>query len=330
MTPPLSITLSASRLDVASCPRRYYYRYRVGRQLARPAAALTAGGAIHAGLLALDRGAGIPIQEAAIDAIVAASPPPPDDYRTAAYLKTALAAYRAEFPTPRWTTIEAMETWFDVELGTVEVLTDFDTVTRYADRNNPVVVHQTKALKLPVAAQVRWSGRVDRVELGLDGRRYVVEYKTSSFDRQADWVAMHNSDQLPGYAWWYTKTTGLPVHGGKLRRLVMRKPSLKGKGVTYEFPGDPPIMFTTAQVEEWRTNTLRLGAELLARSAADETDWPMQRGLCVGRFGPCEYLCSAKGEAFGPCSLPAENRAAVLASDLYEDVTPHGEGPTDV
>lgn len=306
MTPPLSITLSASRLDVATCPRRYWYRYHVGRQLARPATALTAGGAMHAGLLVLDRGGSIAEQEAAIDAIVAASPPPPDDYRTAAYLKTALAAYRAEFPSPRWTKIEAMETWFDVELGTVDVGEGGYT------------------------AQVRWSGRVDRVEVGLDGRRYVVEYKTSSFDRQADWVAMHNSDQLPGYAWWYTKTTGLPVHGGKLRRLVMRKPSAKGKGVTYEFPNDPPIMFTTAQVEEWRTNTLRLGAELLTRNVADETDWPMQRGLCVGRFGPCEYLCSARGEAFGPCSLPAENRAAVLASDLYEGVTPHGEGPTDV
>lgn len=268
---------------------------------------------MHAGLLALDRGKSITEQEAAIDTAVAFSPPPPDEYRTAAYLKTALAAYRAEFPAPRWTTIEAMETWFDVELGTVEVPT----------------APWDSSLPGYGVAHVRWSGRVDRVEAGLDGRRYVVEYKTSSFDRQADWVAMHNSDQLPGYAWWYTASTGLPVHGGKLRRIVMRKPSVKGKGVTYEFPNDPPIMFTAAQIEEWRTNTLRLGAELLARSAAYETDWPMQRGLCVGRFGPCEYLCSARGEAFGPCSLPAENRAAVLASDLYEGVTPHGEGPTD-
>lgn len=260
---------------------------------------------MHAGLLALDGGGDVAAQEAAMDAYLSGMVIDPTEYRTAAYLKTALAAYRAEFPAPRWSKIEAMETWFDVELGMM-------------------------SLEYGHTAHVRWSGCVDRVELGLDGRRYVVEYKTSSFDRQADWVAMHNSDQLPGYAWWYTHTTGLPVHGGKLRRIVMRKPSAKGKGVTYEFPNDPPIMFTTAQIEEWRTNTLRVGAELLARSASDETDWPMQRGLCVGRFGPCEYLCSSRGEAFGPCSLPAENREAVLASDLYEDVTPHGEEPTDV
>src|SRR6185503_11320187 len=94
-----TVTYSSSSIgDESRCPRITYFKRVLGRRPIRKSAGLIGGSALHDAIEALQLGKPVAEQEAAIDAVLAETPitASEKEYRTAAYLKDALAAFRAE------------------------------------------------------------------------------------------------------------------------------------------------------------------------------------------------------------------------------------------
>ena len=260
----------------------------IGRRAVRSQAGLIAGTAIHSAVERLNLGKPIPEQEAAIDETLAKTPVPLDDYRTAPFLKDALAAFRAELGGlfVGWQ-IEEVEAHGTIELGVVQ-----------PREQEPV--------------QVIWEFRRDMVGVDPDGRRWLVDVKTSSRNEEAQVKAMQMSGALMGYIHsWQVQHPDKPISGAQPVRVIMRKPTKNG--VAFEFPKDGPIFFPPERIAEWRRHTLRKARELLERNPDDPEDWPLaaaELGLCRHTFGCCDYLST--------CVLKLEDRAMHLASDAYE------------
>lgn len=295
---PATYTISAHSLGIYDRCRRAFRHYRIdNRRAVRSAAGLIAGTAIHAGLDKLYSGASVLTQESAINAVLDATPTPLDDYRNAAYLRDALALFRVELADVfRGWTIEERETQGTVKLG--EVLA--------ADHEDPAGISIRHV-------SVLWEFRRDLVALSPEGLRLVVDWKTSSRNEDAHYLALKVSGQLMGYCWsWQAQHPDKPVHGALPVRLIMRRPSRSG--VCYELPRDNPIFFPPERLAEWHRHTLRKVQELLSRNPADPDDWPLsaaELGCCRHTFGVCEYA--------PVCSLKPEDRPRMLASDAYED-----------
>ncbi len=295
---PRTFTISAHSLGIYDRCSRAYLHYKVhGRKAVRSAAGLIAGTALHEGVGMLHAGGSIQAQESAIDTVIAQTPTPLDDYRTAAYLRDALAAFRAEFSElfKGWT-VEEQETQGTVELGTVDVM------------NDPEIAPYTRSV------QVFWEFRRDLVARDPEGRRWIIDYKTSSRNEDAQYLAFKNSGQFMGYLWSWNRLNPERLALGVLPiRIILRRPSRTG--VAYEFPHDPPILFPPERLDEWRRHTLRKVRTLLERDPADPEDWPLasaELGLCRHTYGVCEFLAV--------CTLkPGEDRMRMLQSDAYED-----------
>jgi len=288
-----TLVLSANSLSIYDRCNRAYYNYKVvGRRAVRSAAGLIAGTAIHSAVERLNTGQDVPAQEAAIDETLAETPMPPDDYRSAGFLKDALAAFRAELGGlfVGWK-IEEIEEQGELELGVVEY--------------KEPLLGRTKAV-------IRWEYRRDMVGADPNGRRYVCDYKSASRNEDVEFKASQNSGALMGYCWsWNKQHPDRPVIGAQLVRIIMRKPTRTG--VSFEFPKDSPIFFQPERLEEWQRHTLRKAKEILERDPNDPDDWPLACnpvGCCRTQFGACDYLES--------CCLKPEDRPLHLASDAYE------------
>jgi len=243
----------------------------------------------------LQGGGDVLAQEKAISAVLAETPTPADDYRTPGYLRDALAAFRAEFGAlfAGWT-VEEREAQGCALLGTVEWMQPVD------------------GGRVGQPVDLLWEFRRDLVGVDPHGDRYVVDWKTSSRNEDAHYLAMKNSGQLMGYCWsWAAQHPERPIAGALPVRIILRKPSRTG--VAFEFPKDPPIVFGPERLDEWRRHTLAKVRALLARDPADLDDWPLasaELGCCRHTFGVCDYLAV--------CCLPPAERMRMLLSDAYE------------
>ncbi len=299
-----AITLSANSLGIYSrCPTAYRNYKVLGRRAVRSLAGLIAGTAMHDGLELWARGKDVGEQDKAIDATLATTPTPADDYRQAPYLRDALAAFRAEMGGlfAGWV-IEEVEAHGTVELG--------QTAYRlYSNEDEWTVAH------------VNWEFRRDMVGVDPGGRRWIVDWKTSSRDEEAQVKAMKNSGQFMGYiASWRIQHPDKPVHGVQPVRLVLRKPSKTG--VAFEFPRDPQIFFREERVAEWIRHTLRKAREILERNPQEPDDWPLactDLGCCRHQYGVCDYLSN--------CLLVPTERALHLATDEFEDARRDVDAP---
>ncbi len=283
-----TFTISAHSLGIYDRCTRAYLHYKVhGRKAVRSSAGLISGTAIHAAIEALNKGGGIKEQEQALEAALAETPTPIDDYRTAGYLKDALAAFRAELAClfVGWK-IHEVEMRGTVELGQIVV------------RGEPVTVS--------------WEFRRDMVGTGPDGLTLVCDYKTASRNEDVEYLSMKNSAQLMGYCWSFQEQNDMPVHGALPIRIILRKPTRTG--VTFEFPKDGPILFQADRLVEWRRQTLYKVKTLLERDPEDPEQWPLASnpvGSCRNQWGACEFLPVC-------CMSPGENRMRMLMSDAYE------------
>ncbi len=293
-----ALYLSASTMERATCWRRLWYYKVMGKRPAAVSAGLAAGTAMHAGLAELARGRPVAVQEGAISASIARAGLPAEDYRTAAYLHDALAQFRAEAPLAGWT-LEEVEEEGELELGSV--LAGSPTCLLWG-------------IESPV--RVVWSFRRDAVGVAGDGRRYVVDFKTSQRDEQAAYAALRNSGQLISYLWsWNLQHPDKPAVGVQPVRIIMRAPTVRGGGVRYSFPQDREIYFDGARVEEWRRSVLAFAGELLRLDPDRPEQWRMaytEAGLCRNQWGVCRYLET--------CCLPNdEQRRVYLDSPAYKD-----------
>lgn len=274
------LLLSAHSLDLAACPRRYWYYRVAGRAPAVVSPALAQGIAGHGALARWRQGKSQAEQDAFIDSVFAVHPPPLDDFRTPYYLREALVQYKAEHQEDtRWQ-------WEEVEQEFEELL------GRWGD------------------TEIWWTGRRDAVGIFKpDGRRYVFDNKFVSRDESAEARAAQNSRALKGYCWsWGQRHPDRPVAGVIQRRVVIRPPT-KAKAFNITFPLDPPIFFAPAVLDEWRVNTLSLAAQILSRND-QPLAWPMEESLCRRTWGCCDYI--------DVCTLPLGDRPVKLASDAFK------------
>lgn len=288
-----TIKLSPNSLGHYNVCRRFYWYYKIlNRRLVRSSVGRINGTALHAGMLAFNKGQSIAEQDAAIDAVYAATPTPVDDYRQAAFTKDGLAAFRAELGgVLHGYTLEECESHGEVELGHIE----------YRALTGDI---------LP--ARVLFEFRRDLVALSPDGLRMVLDYKTASRNEQVEIEAAKNSGALMAYARTYQIQHNKPVHGAYLVRLIMRKPTKNG--VSFEFPKDGPIYFSADRLDEWQRQTLRIAREILERDPGDFDAWPLSstdKGACRFQWGACDYL--------GVCQLPVADRMLKLSTDEFED-----------
>lgn len=297
---PRTFTISAHSLGIYDRCTRAYLHYKVhGRKAVRSSAGLIAGTALHEGIASLQASESVEAQERALDAVLWATPVPPEDYRTPGYLREALAAFRAEFgATFAGWKIEEREAQGVLELGTVTVR---------APSKDP---YNTDA---PESVKVLWEFRRDLVGVDPEGRRYVVDWKTSSRNEDAQYQAYKNSGQFMGYLWsWNQQHPDRPALGVLPVRIILRKPTRTG--TVFEFPKDSPILFPQERIDEWRRHTLLKVQALLARDPKDPEHWPLasaELGLCRHTYGCCDYLPVC-------CMKPGEDRERMLASDAYE------------
>ncbi len=288
-----TLKLSPNSLGHYMVCRRFYWYYKVlNRRLVRSSPGRIAGTAMHAGLLAFNRGKPTLTQDAEIDAVYAKTPTPIDDYRQANFTKDGLAAFRAEFSDAlKGWTIEEAEATGEVELGQISY---------------------RSAAGETLTAQVILEFRRDLVAVDPGGLRFVWDYKTASRNEQVEWEAAKNSGALMDYALTYQLQHGKSVHGAYLVRLITRKPTKSG--VQFEFPKDGPIFFGADRLEERRRQTLLVAREILERDRNDPDAWPLSstdKGACRFQWGTCDYL--------GVCSLPVSDRMLKLSTDEFED-----------
>jgi len=253
----------------------------------------------------MQNGGDVAAQEKAIDDVLAETPitPHEKEYRNAAFLKDALAAFRAEHGTlfAGWQR-EEIEKHGVVDLG--------HTPYRMASGEMG-------------EALVRWEYRRDMVAVDPDGQRLCIDWKTSARNEEAQIKAMENSGQFMGYVVsWLIQHPDKPMVGVQPVRLILRKPTKNG--VCFELPKDGPIYFPQSRLDEWKRHTLRKAREILERNPQEADDWPMacaELGCCRHTFGVCEFLCV--------CVLPPSDRALKLATDEFEDSPHHEINPAD-
>ncbi len=291
-----TLTLSSSSLGMYSrCPAAYRMYKVLNRRPVRSASGLIAGTAIHSALRVLQNGGDVLKQEEALVAVLTETPivPSEKEYRTAPYLKDALAAFRAEHASTfaGWV-IDEVERQGTVKLG----YTQPQTGAHFGH-----------------TVEVYWEFRRDLVGVDTHGRRWIVDWKSASRDEDAQVKAMANSGQFMGYiASWQIEYPDKPVAGVQPVRIIMRKPTKSG--VAYSFPKDGQLYFEQERVDEWRRHTLRKARELLERDPQDADAWPMattELGCCRHTFGCCEYI--------DVCLLKPAERPLKLSLDEFED-----------
>ncbi len=292
------IRLSASSLALWDrCPAALRYYKVLGRKPVRASSGLIAGTAIHLAAALWKAGKPFAVQDAGIDIVLAETPivVSEKEHRSAQYIKDAWAAFRVELDVlfANWT-IDELERQSVIVLGKVQY--------RQHDGSWATAI-------------VEWEVRRDLVGVDAYGDRWVVDWKTMAQDRQTTVEAYKNSGQFIGYDHsWRIEYPDKPLKGVQPIRLVMRKPSLKGKGVTYEIPPDGPVTFSEARRLEWVRHTLRKARDILERDPQQPDDWPLAQvevGCCTHQYGVCDYLST--------CLLDPADRPLKLSLDEFED-----------
>lgn len=288
-----TIKLSPNSLGHYMVCRRFYWLYKIiGRRAVRTSVALASGTAVHAAMAVFNNGGDAAAQDAAIDKVLAETPPLPEDYRSAGFIKDAVAAFRADLGSiMRTWTVEEVEQTGEVELGQIE--------------------YRTQSGEL-APARVIFEFRRDLVAVLPDGLRAVVDFKTASRNEEAELQASKNSGALMAYAATYEmQFPDRPVHCAYLVRIIMRKPSKTG--ISFEFPHDDVIYFPKDRLAEWRRQTLLTAREILERDPQNPDSWPLSSttlGACRHQFGVCDYLTC--------CVLPVSDRMLKLQTDEFE------------
>lgn len=192
---PVTILTASSLASLTSCARRYYLSYELGLRKKDPAEALRFGTAYHAGLEARGKGA---------DAVTSVT--------------------------------EAIKTAGDVEFDEVTAEKINALLLGYFSKwgdavNDPMIAEITPEVefcfKLPFLRGFAMAGKIDGIVLMQDGRRGLIEHKTTSEDISWDSEYWHhiNRDQIALY--------GIAIETMKLAPVdvyvydVIRKPTIR-------------------------------------------------------------------------------------------------------
>lgn len=303
--PPLINEHGVMRIDNSSlehfttCARSAEYYLLNNRQLNRSKSALNFGSAIHECLELLYTA---PEGTSHADLINQAkqvidqtpAPDDADDFRTPQRALDTFISYLAVNEFEPFTVAKTpegkplIELYFEIPLGSVEFLSEFNG-------------------KQHTHVDVVWSGRIDAI-IEMDNKLWIMDHKTTTILGENFFADFLNSQQTIGYTWAAQQLIGKPIEGLYLNAIAIRKQTKTGTPFEVHRKRFP---YEQERIEEWTHNTLTLVSDFL--SHYDRKFFPMETKWCVGKYGKCPY--------FDVCTLPKSQRASMLASNFYRDVT---------
>jgi len=294
---------------VVRCPTAGLNYLIRGREAHAKNAALSFGGAIHAGLEAYYKGQSTGEQQQAVLKYFTENPAPPDEYRTPQIALEVLAHYQRECEVRedyKWTILDfngpIIERPFELPLGVLEL--------------GELVPPYGYIAKIHVA----WSGRID---LGVNcfNANRVNDHKTTSIDGDQFIQGFQLSNQTIGYVWAAQQLfPQYEFSGFCLNALRLKKPTGK-VGLMERGPrgGEPALKFFRAyfdysqeRIDQWAANALTIVEDFVHCLVRDF--FPMYTAHCFNKFGRCPY--------FDVCTIDnPETRVRMLNSDAFKDVT---------
>jgi hypothetical protein len=312
-----------------TCPTRAYNYLVLGREAHAKDASLVFGGAIHAGLEALEHGKPEADQTRAIIDYWTNNPAPMDEYRTLPNAIEVLKHYRvrASFPDYRWTGLSddsgpLIERAFELPLGVIEVGGACIEMPWLSREVSSKLVGLCSNPPRPEVKRIHvaWSGRVDRVVNYASANR-IVDHKTTKFADDRVVQAFVLSPQTRGYVWAAQQLwPELDITGCCINFIHLRPPA-KGVGIADKGPrgGDPALNlfrsnfnYSALSRAEWHRNTMLKVSNFIQSLVHNE--WEMRESYCFEKYGRCPYHDSCVQD-------DPQVRRNILMSDMYREVT---------
>lgn len=331
-----------------TCPQSAYNYLVLGREGQTRTAALTFGGALHAGLekflewqwcqqgVMPARGVTFCSPDAQDLAIVkhfCENPLPLDifpDYRTVESCLEVMKHYRfqAQLPDYQWEILSdasgpVIERAFELPLGVLEVgafIKNIDLGAEWEALQPEMKFRFEDAAVWVSHIHVAWSGRVDAI-VHANGMARICDHKTASDKRYLNPQKYHLANQTIGYVWAAKQLfPSLDVKGFLLNGIIFRKPT--GAGSIFDKGprgGEPALSFARYYYEYsderllwWANNALTIVSDFI--HCLTRNEFPSHTAWCHGTYGPCPYLevCEQDSPAM---------REALINSDRYKTVT---------
>lgn len=333
------LVLDNSSLDgFMRCPR-YSQHYLVAEREARvKSAALSFGGAVHAGLESFERGESVESQNLAIVNHFVENPPPQADYRTPEVAMEVLRHYRTRSTFPDFADLEIqkdtagnplVEVPFELPLGTVDVQ-DYVVAPWLTEREVfEVQGSHTFAFRNGVYApfvktiHFAWSGRIDLVAFSHNAMR-VIDHKTTSIMGDQFSTPFVLSNQTRGYVWAARQLwPHLNISGFCVNAIHLKRPTTGRLPDDLLAPGPrggPPALsfhrfyfdYSPESLASWETNVRDILSDFVHCLVRDY--FPMHTRACVDKFGTCPYHAVC-------CESDPAMQRVLLDSELFQPVT---------
>ena len=315
----LALFDSTALEKIARCHTAGYYYLVRGREPHAKNAALTFGGAEHAGVEKLFLGGDSATQDRAITQYFTDNPAPPDEYRTLPMALQVMQHYREQMQVRVDYKEESVrsddhglivERPFEIPIGVLELNCDIQ-LPQWTEPQRVDNIH------------VAWSGRIDRVSF-INNYSRVVDVKTSSMGGDQFIQTFHLSPQTIGYVWASQQMwPELEIRGFALDAIYLKKPT-KGNamiGLMEKGPrgGEPALQFFRAffeysqlRIDQWQANTMAEIEDFIF--SLKRNFFPLRTQHCFNKFGRCPYF------DVDVIDNP-DVRIKVLESDAFKDVT---------
>lgn len=320
-----------------TCPKSAEYYLVHKREAHAKNAALTFGGAIHAGLETLLKGKltierttfgpaadhlededafSLRIARSILDYFTA-HPTALDEYRTPTIALEVMAHYRqrARLPDYEWSVLSddnglLVERAFELPLGVLEVNAEISLPGK-----PPFFVKEI---------HVAWSGKID-VVANANGCNRIVDHKTTSMGGDQFVQDFQLSNQTIGYTWAARQLwPELNISGFCGNAIFLKRPAsgtfpAGGLLSSGSRGGKPPLDFfrfyfeySPERIIEWHQNIMFVMEDFV--TCLIRGVFTMHTKYCFGKFGRCQY--------HDVCSLDDPKvRMNMLHTDMFRDVT---------
>lgn len=315
----LLVVDSTAAEKIVRCPTAGYYYLVRGREPHAKNAALTFGGAIHAGIEAFFKGLDAIAQNAMIQKYFVENPAPPDEYRTFPMALQVMQHYREQF---RVRVDYKDERLLTDSVGTI-IERAFEIPLGVLELNCDIQLPQWDAPRRIDNIHVAYSGRIDRAA-HLNNMDRVVDVKTTSMGGDQFIQTFQLSPQTIGYVWASQQMwPDYVLRGFALDAIYLKKPNksnamfgLMEKGVR---GGEPALQFFRAyfeygqiRIDQWQHNMLTIVEDFV--HCLRRNFFPLYTNHCFNKFGRCPY--------FDVDTIDNPDvRIKMLESDAFKDVT---------
>lgn len=315
----LAVFDSTALEKIVRCPTAGYYYLIRGREPHAKNAALTFGGAIHAGVERLFKGQLPMDQDRAITQYFTDNPAPPDEYRTLPMALQVMQHYREQMQVRVDYSSERVlcddigpiiERPFEIPLGVLEFNGDI-WLPRWDSPRRIDNIH------------IAYSGRTDRASHIQEANR-AVDLKTTSMGGDQFIQSFQLSPQTIGYVWADQQMwPDLNIRSFALDAVHLKRPTKANAmiGLMEKGPrgGEPALQFFRAyfdygqeRIDQWHANTLTIIEDFI--HCLKRNFFPLYTWNCFNKFGRCPYY------DVDTIDNP-DVRIKMLESDAFKDVT---------